>query len=414
MLEDSAQNCSARCKRLQEKQEERVVTMFRGDPGKLPCELLVLVFECLDPITILTVLPRVCRLWRTCVPLVLPTRVEYKYAGYGLARYLRVALGIMCLESRLPLATWLVKEFRLTRDIARLEHRRSMLESVDSSDSEDEVVSPDCFGNSRVMQLCADHDQSALYRAVEEGHIPVAQWLVKTFSWSATDIRQQHHALLQHACCHGQHIRMVKWLVTMSEFTATDLRRMPREASLLLLSCKHGHLPLGQWLVSSLKLTSADARADANFALRWSCRNGHLHVAQWLVEKFELDGDDARSKDNFALLWACKNGFLHVAQWLVSSFNMTSADVIAADICSLRWSYQSGNLPVLKWLTSTFDLASADYFDAMRSAGASWWVSSPKSDRQQHHQQRAIARPTPPIPMSPPRPERDDYVFVTP
>src|SRR5437899_1252560 len=52
--------------------------------------------------------------------------------------------------------------------------------------------------------------------------------------------------------------------------------------------CKQGLLLAAQWLTASFKLTTEDARAYDNYALRGACAYGHLAVAQWLVAAFEL------------------------------------------------------------------------------------------------------------------------------
>jgi hypothetical protein len=91
-------------------------------------------------------------------------------------------------------------------------------------------------------------------------------------------------------------------------------------------SCRYGHLAVTRWLVETFHLTTDDARAHDNFALRRSCENGHLEVARWLVETFHLTADDARADNNYALRWSCGNGHLDVARWLVDRFYATPTD----------------------------------------------------------------------------------------
>jgi hypothetical protein len=130
----------------------------------------------------------------------------------------------------------------------------------------------------------------------------------------------------------------------LTGLTSDDARAYNNEA--LRVACKHGHLEVAQWLTDRFQLTADDARAYNNEALRVACKHGYLEVAQWLTDWFQLTTADARADDNGALRWSCGNGHLEVAQWLTDRFQLTADDARAWQIEALREACGNGHLEV--------------------------------------------------------------------
>jgi ankyrin repeat protein len=136
----------------------------------------------------------------------------------------------------------------------------------------------------------------------------------------------------------------------------------------------NGHFEVALWLHAIFGLTSTDARASENSALRLSCANGRLEFAQWLHATFELTPADARTSNNFALSQACANGHLEVARWLHHTFGLTADDARANGHFALHWACAFGRLQVAKWLCTTYDLKWPSELQRWsRSAHSGWY-----------------------------------------
>jgi ankyrin repeat protein len=138
---------------------------------------------------------------------------------------------------------------------------------------------------------------------------------------------------------------------------------------LVTLALPNKEVALGETIPDRLRiplltgLTTDDARANSNCALKWVCRNGHLEVAQWLTERFWLTVDDARANNNDALRWACENEHLGVAQWLTERFWLTVDDARTNNNSALRWACFHGHLEVVRWLEDKFGITRTELND---------------------------------------------------
>ena len=84
-----------------------------------------------------------------------------------------------------------------------------------------------------------DVGEYAFYKACRNGHLRVAQWLLR----AKPDISANNETAFQYACVNG-HLRVAQWLL-----------RVKPDISI---------------------------STDNEITFRWACSNGHLRVAQWL------------------------------------------------------------------------------------------------------------------------------------
>ena len=140
-------------------------------------------------------------------------------------------------------------------------------------------------------------------------------------------------------------------------------------------AARYGRLEMCQWLHATYDLTSADARADDNCALRYAAEYGHLSVCRWLHATFHLTAADARTSDNYALRWAAARGHLAVCQWLHTTYGLTSTDARARNNDALCVAAGKGLVAPCQWLHATYGLTAADWdphFCHASSAVAAW------------------------------------------
>ena len=112
-------------------------------------------------------------------------------------------------------------------------------------------------------------------------------------------------------------------LLAQEATLAPEAKRLFHEAILW------GRLEMCQWLHATFGLTSADVRAQDNWALRSAAQYGYLGVCSWLHATFALTPADARAWDNWALRGAAENGHLAVCRWLHATYSLTPADARA-------------------------------------------------------------------------------------
>ncbi len=146
------------------------------------------------------------------------------------------ALGCACANGHLRTAQWLTGRFGLTTADAR------------------------SLGN------------HALNGAYLRGFAPVVEWLVETFELTAQDaaVELGYGALLGaplwNACANG-HIAIAQYLVKRLKVTAT----YTHQSRALHVACRNGHLAIVQWLTST---RLARLRTDGVDALIAACENG--------------------------------------------------------------------------------------------------------------------------------------------
>jgi hypothetical protein len=214
-----------------------------------------------------------------------------------------------------------------------------------------------------LADLHADCDR-LLRAACKNGHLQVAEWLVRVYQVAKYPASTIEHALI-YACTYG-HLDVAEWLHETFNVTPKMARAGSNRA--LLAACGAGHLNVARWLADTFGLTAADACAEDNEALRDACGNGHLRVAQWLTKCFDLGVADARAADNYALSVACEWGHLDVAVWLVREFGLTAADAHADGHFALMAAARSGRIAVVQWLVMAFPPGSPAIMSAHSAA----------------------------------------------
>jgi len=83
-------------------------------------------------------------------------------------------------------------------------------------------------------------------------------------------------------------------------------------------------------LADRFGLTSDDARAEDNWALRFAAYNGHVDALKCLADLFGLTAADARAMDNEALRMAVHYGRVDAVEYLVDRVGLTAEDARGA------------------------------------------------------------------------------------
>ena len=107
----------------------------------------------------------------------------------------------------------------------------------------------------------------------EEGHLEVAQWLLK--KQPNIDVSSENNFAFRWSCLNG-HLETAKWLLEIKPeiFDVVDI------ASSFKWVCFYGHIKVAQWLLEIKP--EIDISADNEFAFRFACRRRHMKVAEWL------------------------------------------------------------------------------------------------------------------------------------
>lgn len=172
----------------------------------------------------------------------------------------------------------------------------------------------------------------AFFDACIEGNL----WAVKCFHQSlgvtAKDARGLYkknvyvYTAIEWTSLKG-HVEVLRYLREEMGLTTDDARANTNFA--LRLASPRGHVKVLKYLFDGFRLTTEDARADNNFALRLAARNGHSAIVKCLVTKFGLTAKDARTNYNYALRKACKHGHHEVVKSMLKTGLLTRADAEA-------------------------------------------------------------------------------------
>lgn len=159
-----------------------------------------------------------------------------------------------------------------------------------------------------------------------------------------------------HDCCRYGSLQYAQQHHAINRYSSAEIRADSNYA--LLLACEHGHLAIAAWLHETFGLTTQDARDNYNVALLRVCAAGRLEVARWLHATFGLTAQDAR--ECCALGWACDAGHLELAQWLHRTFRLTAEDIRGLDWVSLLKLWEQGNLKIVRFLHESVGLTADD------------------------------------------------------
>ena len=151
----------------------------------------------------------------------------------------------------------------------------------------------------------------------------VAQWLVKTFSLNAEDVRSDNNGAL-HSACYSGNLELVKWLCTFN-LGIEDIRSKYSEYQhCLYKACSGNHLGIAEWLHSNFNLMNENKRVYI-LSLCDACEKGNLAIAKWVYTTFNLTPEHTQYDNNRALRKALKYNYKDVVKWLLAqnNFNLT-------------------------------------------------------------------------------------------
>jgi ankyrin repeat protein len=116
-----------------------------------------------------------------------------------------------------------------------------------------------------------------------------------------------------HDACQNGHLPVAQWLLQIAEEKGHHINISFNNNITFRMVCLNGHLHVAQWLLQVVKEIRQSVDLF-NIAFLYACYKGHLEVAQWLLQ---VKPDIDISADNeWAFRCACENGYFHVAKWL--------------------------------------------------------------------------------------------------
>lgn len=177
-----------------------------------------------------------------------------------------------------------------------------------------------------------DHSM-AFFRAIEHGHLAIAQLLFPRLPPS-----DYFTKALEDAATHG-HLALVQWLVESApkrddRSDTTSLLGAARYAttmrSAVTLAAANGRVNVADWLFRRTReLDNAiDARASSEFAVAYdrtlprAAETGDLHAVQWLVSTMREFSSLPQFTERRAVAAALRTGQQAVVDWLLSHFSM--------------------------------------------------------------------------------------------
>lgn len=185
---------------------------------------------------------------------------------------------------------------------------------------------------------------------VSDQETALALRLVCTSSVFPPLSRQKQRALQWAAEC-GDATSLLRLLETF-ELTSSDARA---DDNLALRSCAYcGHVAVLRCLKADFGLTALDARTMRNLPLKLAASNGQVEALRCLKNEFGLTGADARSENNAALQLAACNGHVKVLQCLKNDFGLSSADTLANSNWAWCRAVAHGHEDVLQCLKNDF------------------------------------------------------------
>eukprot|EP00808_Paulinella_micropora_P002300 g20953.t1 len=165
-----------------------------------------------------------------------------------------------------------------------------------------------------VVNTAKDDGATSLYIACQEGHLLLAQWLVKT-AGACLNQRQEDEegAVALHSACWNGHLPVAQWLVQQGALVNQTTKR---GWTPLYIASRGGHVAMVRWLVTEGK-AQVDAIAGMASPLTIACQNGHYQVAKCLVQDGGANVNLAAGDGRSPLHIACENQHASLAQWLI-------------------------------------------------------------------------------------------------
>lgn len=127
----------------------------------------------------------------------------------------------------------------------------------------------------------------ALCLACVRGSLCEAQAAAELHGLTAADVGR--YAALPIACENG-HLPLAQWLVKHYDLTAATAQAQGNRA--LRWACANGHLEVARWLAERFGFAAENTMAACSWALQAAGINGHMEVVHWLARHYGLAAED--------------------------------------------------------------------------------------------------------------------------